>query len=66
MNHVETCRRAADLLRRMQWADDSFWCSECSAYKYEGHEPDCALVAIIDELDAVEGTAAKVQRKEQA
>ena len=58
-------QRAAAMLRRLQWADDVDWCPECSGYSYAGHEPDCALANMIDELETVEGTAAKVQRKEQ-
>lgn len=58
--------RAAALLRELEWADDGAWCPSCRPWAMNTHEQDCELVAMIRELEAMEGTAAKVQRKEKA
>lgn len=65
MNPAAVCLKASAMLRRLQWNDDNE-CWTCGNALDWGHEPDCALADLIDELDAVEGTAAKIQRKENA
>jgi hypothetical protein len=68
MNHADVCRRAATMLRGFEFSEDGHsgrWCSHCGSLWSDGHESDCGLADLIDELEAVEGTAAKVQRKEQ-
>lgn len=62
MNPAAVCLKAAAVLRRFQWIDGL--CYHCGNTYHDGHEPDCELADVIDALDAVEGTAAKVQRKE--
>lgn len=52
------------MLRKTEWSLDGCICLHCDRYPYEGHHDDCPLTAMIAELEAVEGTAAKVQRKE--
>lgn len=64
MNHVAVCLQAAQMLRQLQW-DAGMRCQSCRNVVDAGHEPDCALADLLDALDATEGTAAKVQRKEQ-
>lgn len=68
MNYVAVCLKAAKMLREMEWMpvwhhDDS--CPRCGALS-GSHRIDCALSALIRELEATEGTADKVQRIDQA
>lgn len=56
--------RTLALLREFEWGGFLLECPTCSADPDDGHELNCNLAQMIAELEAVEGTAAKVQRKE--
>ena len=43
-------KAALDLLEKHQWveSDDGItWCVECEALPHSGHDPDCALAALL-------------------
>lgn len=59
MSHAQvygpTLRRIENLLKRLEWCDDSAWCPECGVYRWDTkapppHESGCELKLLIEAI----------------
>jgi hypothetical protein len=64
-NHADLCRLAAAMLRSLEWQPNWHFDDSCVRCGHTSHTPTCDLWSMIRELEAVEGTAARVLREEQ-